>query len=114
SNIDEISTALQFIELLHEAELNSSDMELEDIELLRNPAESPLQVKDLDIRLALKLYLTTSSASQKVYNMNREAILERHPKDKIPSFDQIKRHVNNLSGIKPIVNDMCIKSCVAF
>ncbi|RDB16859.1 hypothetical protein Hypma_002695 [Hypsizygus marmoreus] len=37
-----------------------------------------------------------------------------HPKDTLLLYDQIKQHVANLTGIKPIKNNMYVNSCMAY
>ncbi|KAL6301085.1 hypothetical protein BKA93DRAFT_819140 [Sparassis latifolia] len=51
---------------------------------------------------------------QETYNAVREAILQRYPEDTILSYDQMKRRITELTGIVPIVHDMCINTCIAY
>ncbi|KAG9225406.1 hypothetical protein CCMSSC00406_0006207 [Pleurotus cornucopiae] len=114
SSIADVEITLKFIKLLRTATLEKSGMEPEDIELLRKPADYPLEIDDTDLLLGIKIYKACSLASEATYTSTRQAILERFPDCQMPSLDQVKRRVKNLSDVKPIVNHMCEKSCVAF
>lgn len=83
--------------------------------MLRNPPNSPLIIDDPDLLLGIQLFFNMSeSAAQDVYTKTLVAIQTRHPDSQLPSFDKIKRQVESLSGITPIIHDMCINSCLAF
>ncbi|CDO78241.1 hypothetical protein BN946_scf184571.g4 [Trametes cinnabarina] len=60
------------------------------------------------------MYLAHGDASQDNYNDNRAAILELHPDDDIPSYDQIRRKVADLTGIHALQTAMCVNSCIAY
>ncbi|TFK78154.1 hypothetical protein K466DRAFT_607260 [Polyporus arcularius HHB13444] len=40
--------------------------------------------------------------------------MEEHPEHELPSLKSIKKTVEELTGIKPIVTDMCKNSCLAY
>ena len=67
-----------------------------------------------DLLLALKTFLVSMNSSVATYINMREAVLQRHPEDQIPSYDQIKRIVTEITGVASIVHPMCKNSCVAF
>ncbi|KAG1740909.1 hypothetical protein EDB19DRAFT_1584313, partial [Suillus lakei] len=48
------------------------------------------------------------------YNLVRDATMERHPEDDILSHYCVKQAVAELSGVVPIVHDMCVNTCLAF
>ena len=54
------------------------------------------------------------NASQETYNSMCDAIKRRFPNEEILSYYKAKRLVENLTGIMPIIHDMCIKSCLGF
>ncbi|KAF8345425.1 hypothetical protein F5887DRAFT_885039, partial [Amanita rubescens] len=116
SEIDDIKTAAQFIEELKHAKLDNSNMHPNDIARLREaPKDFPFDVCDPDFLLSLRTFLAVNNASQDVYNSFRDAYLIRHPKDHVfLSYDQIKRRIQQISGIVPITHDMCIDTCAAF
>ncbi len=115
SEIDDIKTAAQFIEELKHAKLDNSNMHPSDIARLREaPKDFPFDVCDPDFLLSLRTFLAVNNASQEVYNSFRDAYLIRHPEDVFLSYDQIKRRIQQISGIVPITHDMCIDTCAAF
>jgi len=90
-------------------------MDERDIQRLRDaPHEFPFDVEDADFLFVLRAFLSVTNASQETYNSFRAAALARHPDNPFLSFDQMKRRVEQISGVVPIVHDMCINSCAAF
>ncbi|KAI0349119.1 hypothetical protein OH77DRAFT_1507564 [Trametes cingulata] len=95
------------------ATLENSGLDDEAINRLRHPPPALTEVSPVE-RAALRMFLARGDASQDNYEDNRAAIMELHPEDDIPSYDQIKRRISELTGIDAIRTDMCINSCVAF
>ena len=81
---------------------------------LRNPPSTPLVIEDPDLRLSIDIYLATTNSSQDTYNQVRDGIIRRYPDCGILSFASVKRKVAELSGVFPIVHDMCVNSCMAY
>ncbi|KAL6305364.1 hypothetical protein BKA93DRAFT_816991 [Sparassis latifolia] len=67
-----------------------------------------------DEQLSIKLFLADTDGSENIYNEVREAILEWHPEDKILTHHCVKRKVAEISGITPILEDMCPNSCISY
>lgn len=117
-NVADIRTSLEFIKALKDASLDD-EFELEDhdesvVERLRQPPQEPLDISDGDLRLSIDLFLSATNASEQNYVSNREAIMRRHPEDEILSYASIKAKIAEMSGVTPLVHDMCINSCAAF
>lgn len=73
-----------------------------------------MDVQDPSLRLGIDIFLAVSNSSEETYTKVRTAILRRYPDDDIPTLDQIKTHITEITGIVPLVDAMCINSCVAF
>jgi Transposase family tnp2 len=115
SGIGEINNTARFIESLKTAALDESNMQSEDIQRLRDaPSTFPFDVHDDDFVFALEAFLAVSNASQQTFNTFRSAAMKRHRDSPFLSYDQIKRRVEQISGVIPIIHDMCIDSCAAF
>ena len=112
--IDDLKTACEFIDGLHNASLDDENLPEDVLARLRHPLEHPLDIDNPDIRLSVELFLSIGNASQDTYTSARAAVLRRHPNDPILSFDQVKRKVAELSGVISIVHDMCPSSCIAY
>ncbi|KAG2141318.1 hypothetical protein DEU56DRAFT_708218, partial [Suillus clintonianus] len=112
--LDDIKDAMVFIEALRSATLDDGviNFDPDALERLRNPPQEILTIDDPDVLLSLKLFL--ADTTEAAYNSIRQAIMERFPDSEILSYYQIRRRVALLSGIQPIVHDMCVDSCVAF
>ena len=79
-----------------------------------NPPREQLKIDDPDLRLSLDIFFATTNASQDTYNDVRNAIVRRYPDSGILSYDQVKRRARQLSGIVPLVFDMCTNTCMAY
>jgi hypothetical protein len=86
-----------------------------DIERLREaPSHYPDEVSDKHFLKALRTFIATTNASEKTYNDVRAASQACYPDDPFLSFDQVKRKLEMLTGVVPILHDMCIDTCAAF
>jgi hypothetical protein len=114
--IDDIKIAMEFVRGLESATLDDKEMHLdsEALERLRNPPQYQIEVPSSDLRLAVDLYLAVENASQDTYNAVRTAILRRYPESELLSYAQTKNKIAQMSGITPLVHNMCINSCLAY
>jgi hypothetical protein len=112
--VAELRTAIAFVDGLKSASLDDEDLDAETLERLRNPPEGLADSIDPDLRLAIDLFLSASNASEENYTSSRKAFLRRHPEDDILTYARIKTKIAELTGIVPLVHDMCINSCLAF
>ncbi len=97
--MEDLQTALAFIEGVKHAKLDDSKLDPEVIKRLRNPIEAPLEIEDEDKLFSMKLFSVTAGSSQATYKEVREAILDRHPEDPILSYEQAKKAVQDNSGV---------------
>ncbi|KAJ7612738.1 hypothetical protein FB45DRAFT_722179, partial [Roridomyces roridus] len=115
---DDFDLAEQFITAIRDATLDNSDLDADCIDRLRNPIRAPLDISDSKLRLSLDMFLATSDASQKTYEKVIQGIQKAYPpnldSEKLLSFYQIKKKVSELSGVVPLLHDMCQNSCMAF
>lgn len=113
--LEEAKITLNFIQKLRDAKLNTKLEPLDNtfLERIRNP---PTTLPELgpDQRLSINLYLSITNASEATYNDVRQAILCRYPDSKILSHYQAKRLITDLTGIIPLMRDMCINSCMGY
>ncbi|THH07169.1 hypothetical protein EW146_g9401 [Bondarzewia mesenterica] len=114
SRIEDIRITQEFIASLQTASLNSDNLDPDVLYHLRNPPSEPLNLDDPDLRLSLDVFLAVSNASQETYHSIRAAIQRYNPNSGILSYDQIKRHVSELSGVSLIVEHMCVNTCIAY
>src|ERR1700692_4349096 len=112
ARLDDIKDAMIFIEALRSATLDNGliSFDPDALERLRNPPREVLSIDDPDVLLSLKLFL--ADTTEAAYSSIRNAIMERFPDSEVLSYYQVRRRVALLSGIQPIVHDMCIDSCV--
>ena len=86
-----------------------------DIDHLRNPPISVSEIlDDQHFVKAMKVFLATTNASEATYEGVRAAVMECYPEDPFLSYKQVRRRVESISGISPILHDMCIDTCAAF
>ena len=108
AQLNEMKTTLAFIEALRIASLNDPCANLDDNVLcrLQNPPMEPVNIGDDNILTGLDLFLGTINFPQNAYINSQEVMTHRHPEEKIPSFDQIKCIVAEITGVVPIVHHM--------
>ena len=92
-------------------------MDKDAIHRLRNPPQTPLDLSATPgLRLSLDLFLAGGHTSQKNYSDACAAVIREYPdaKAKLLSYYQCKRRVEEITGVVPIICDMCVKTCVAY
>ncbi|TFY74511.1 hypothetical protein EWM64_g9501, partial [Hericium alpestre] len=122
SQIHDISIAQQFTQLLRDASLAQDNLPPDALERLRNPPTHPPDVSDPVLRFSISIFMALSNASQESYNRIRAAFstfaacfpAAGLPGTQLLSYDQVKRRIGELSGVVPIIHDMCINTCLAF
>jgi hypothetical protein len=115
SPIDDLKKTARFIRSLRDATLEHSNMRQDDINRLRTANLGPiLDVEDKHFIKSLRGFLLSTSVSQATYNAWRDLILDCYPDDPFLSFNQMKRHIEQLSGVVPIYHDMCQDTCIRF
>jgi hypothetical protein len=115
SHIPELKLTAEFIQLLQNACLENSNMDPEDIHLLLNPPTSVSDIlDDKNFVKAMKVFLVMTNSSEATYESVRAAVMECYPEDPFLSYKQVRRRVESISGISPILHDMCIDTCAAF
>jgi hypothetical protein len=114
AQLEDAQHAMAFINALRKASLDDVHSQLppEAIDRIRNPPRELPDTTDPDLLLSLKYYFADMTI--KAYNTVRDATMERHPEDDIYSYYSVKQAVSELSGVVPIIHDMCINTCLAF
>ena len=113
ATLQNIRTALQFIQELKTASLDDGHLAPEIVPRLKNPPSDPVDLTPNE-RLSLELFISTQNAAQHVYTSVKKAIERRHPESHILTYDKAKQFTAEITGISPITDHMCIKSCVAY
>ncbi|KIK59410.1 hypothetical protein GYMLUDRAFT_119772, partial [Collybiopsis luxurians FD-317 M1] len=119
SEIEVIRTAQEFIRALQNASLDNGDLDAQSLQDLLNPDQHPLDldpVRDHDLLMCLKMFIAQQDtySSDESYTANISAVHNAYPDSKLYSHYRIEKEVKNLSGIQPILCDMCPNSCMAY
>ncbi|KAI0041645.1 hypothetical protein FA95DRAFT_1610837 [Auriscalpium vulgare] len=115
AHLGDLKNALAFVQGLRDAMLEGSGLSPDVVERLRNPITSPADVADPDLGLALDFFLASTTGSEANYTEMRTGYHRRHPDEpEIMSLYQIKQKVCELSGVSPILTDMCPNTCLAY
>ena len=117
TRLEDLLTAVKFIQLLQSASHDDVHCKMDQgtIQRLRNPPAILFDVSSHpDLCLGLDLFLANLNSSIESFNANRDAIMRRHPVDHIPSYEQLKRQISDITGVSAVVHHMCINSCLAF
>ncbi|KAF8968972.1 hypothetical protein BDZ97DRAFT_1644451, partial [Flammula alnicola] len=111
---DDLRIALEFKRALEKASLDNGDLDEEELLRLRNPVTELIDIEDRDVLLSIKLFLSTSNASDQTYKNIHKDLVEDSPNRKILSHAQVKKKLAELTGVHAIVHDMCPNSCIAY
>ncbi|KAJ7131581.1 hypothetical protein C8R43DRAFT_832208, partial [Mycena crocata] len=113
--IDDVRNAQLFIKALDGATLDNGDLPADVVHRLRNPIQSCVDIKDnKDFRLSLDLFLADTYASEATYKKSVDGVHRHSPHVKLLSHYEIKKQIEELTGVTPISYDMCIESCIAY
>ena len=115
--LEDLQLQLQFIQEINNASLEDegTQMDKDDLHRLQNPFDCELALDDAsDLRLSLKLLFVNINSPVEVYNANHAAMLWRHPNNDIFTYDRAKCFVKDLTGVVPLIHDMCIDTCVVY
>ncbi|EPQ49980.1 hypothetical protein GLOTRDRAFT_134382 [Gloeophyllum trabeum ATCC 11539] len=116
-SIDDIKYADQFIKLLKAATLDDGHSRLDDdvLERLLNPPNTTLDIDDPDTRFSIRVYLLLAEASEDCYASMQRAVADRFGSSvSMLSYYEVWKLVGDLTGVFPIVYDMCERSCMAY
>ncbi|TBU29097.1 hypothetical protein BD311DRAFT_611611, partial [Dichomitus squalens] len=114
----ELKQSMAFVDALKNATLEDSGLDPKVIERMRNPARDE-DLPDLTapenraLRLALKQFIATSH-SEKIYHECWDNMMEYNEGLTLPTYEAMQKLVQELSGVVPIVTDMCPDTCVAY
>lgn len=114
ARLHELQVSQAFIEALRVAKLDESNLSAATIARLRTPSHEPHAITELE-RAALRMFLARGDASEENYMDHREAMIKLHKEDAaLPTYEQLKVLVAELTGIHALREDMCINSCIAY
>ncbi|KAG6913641.1 hypothetical protein DXG01_005369, partial [Tephrocybe rancida] len=111
---EELRITLEFKKSIENAFLDNGDLDAEQLRTLRFPPQHVPAIDNHHILLSLKLFVSTTIAANQVYTNVRADIMEMHPEDALLTHAAVKKLVAQMSGVTPIVKDMCPNSCIAY
>ncbi|KAJ3516389.1 hypothetical protein NMY22_g14216 [Coprinellus aureogranulatus] len=117
SMIDHIWYTQEFTKDIEAATLDNGKLSQDCIDHLRSPEAPDVSFSDEDVRLCLAIYIAASRTSEKVYEGVLNAIWARWPDEdsvKLMSIYEVRKAVEEVSGVHPILDDMFVNGCEAF
>ncbi|KAJ7758457.1 hypothetical protein DFH07DRAFT_958303 [Mycena maculata] len=114
SRIEDIQLSLDYIKCIQEATFENGGLEIDCVERLRDPIQEPIDISDPDLCLSLDLFMETSNSLEKTYDGVRSSVCRRHPEDDILTHHLVKKKVVEMTGVVPLLHDMCQNSCMAY
>lgn len=109
-----MQNALAFVDGLREATLDNGPLDPESVDRLRHPREGEVQLDNHDLIYALRLFCKLQNQSQGAYDDVRFENQRRNPDDVMPSLHELEKKIGALTGVVPILTDMCPNSCAAY
>ncbi|CDO72198.1 hypothetical protein BN946_scf184970.g50 [Trametes cinnabarina] len=102
-----------FIRCLQTATLENSGMSPQSVARVRTPRTAPVEITPSE-RLGVRMFTARGDASEENYADNRAAFMEFEPEASIPTYEQVKGLVANITGVQAIRSEMCTNTCVAY
>ncbi|KAG6875424.1 hypothetical protein C0992_003906 [Termitomyces sp. T32_za158] len=113
AHIESLRVSQEYIHLIQNATLDGDKLDSDTFDRLQNPIQGPVDVLNPDDKLSLEIFTATNS-SEATYNQCCAAIHRRYPDSHLLTFYKVKQLIANISGVVPVMDDMCINSCHAF
>lgn len=110
-HLEALKSTQEFIEALRSATIENTQLHPDLLQRLRDPPTCELQIDDPILRQSLETYL--EDITEETYERIRVSLIRNH-NITLLSHSRIKAKVQEISGVYPIHNDMCIGGCVAF
>ncbi|KIJ90472.1 hypothetical protein K443DRAFT_15215 [Laccaria amethystina LaAM-08-1] len=104
----------ELIQKISLATLENDKLDPDMLDNLKHPDTEPIDISDPDTRLSLDLFTSCNNASEATYNAVRDSVLRRFPNITILSYHPIKKFVSKTTVVDAVLDEMRIKSCVAF
>ncbi|THH01861.1 hypothetical protein EW026_g929 [Hermanssonia centrifuga] len=111
--IEDLQISQAFIDALQGASLDDEKLHPDVLERIRNLPTEEYQLEDPALHLSLKIFLGLDRASEAHYNLVRNAVSRSHGIVML-TLHQVKRAVEDISGVRAVYDDMCINSCIAY
>ena len=111
--LESLRVSVEFIKGLEGANLDNDPIPNDVRERLRSPPTAFPHIDD-DLRMCFRIFLETVNGSQAAYDGVGRFIKQRYPDSQFSTYDQMKRQLTELTGVVPVMTDMCIDTCVAF
>lgn len=117
--LEELRLAQDFIKHIEDAKLDEMALPQHIIDRLRTPQASTINLEeDEALRAGLELFVGTKHLPEEVYNTARNVYnrsMQRQGVDMtMPSLYTVKEQMQEMTGVHPIMHDMCPNSCIAY
>ncbi|KAG6915362.1 hypothetical protein DXG01_011972 [Tephrocybe rancida] len=113
ARLKSLRNSQEFICLIQSATLDNDKLDKDTLYRLRHPVEGCIDIASPDNKLSLEIFAATD-ASEATYTRCLKAVQHRYPDSGMLSFHNVKQLVARVSGVVPVMDDMCINSCHAF
>jgi hypothetical protein len=112
-HLNALRNSTSFVDQLCLASLDNDAILPEAREQLRSPP-TELPLIDADLCMCIEIFLGTTNGSQATYNNVCRAIQWCSPEIQTLSYKQMWQKLVDLTGVIPVMTDMCFDLCVAF
>ncbi|KAH9912116.1 uncharacterized protein B0H18DRAFT_890784, partial [Fomitopsis serialis] len=114
AHLDDLRHSIAFIDGLKSATHTNGPLDEETVERLRHPPQHEVCLADADILKSLGLYMELQNSSQSTYTSVRDVLYKRYPEDKTLSLYEVEKKIAELTGVVPVLTDMCPGTCIAY
>jgi hypothetical protein len=122
ATLEELQLVQKFIACIRDASLDNDSLPADVIDRLRNPITNIFDLDEQEaLRTGIELFLATETASEAVFNQSRDVFHRAMDRmgvsenfEPIPSLFQVKERIKEITGVYPLMHDMCPKTCMAY
>ncbi|EJF67489.1 hypothetical protein DICSQDRAFT_41667, partial [Dichomitus squalens LYAD-421 SS1] len=116
--LEELKNSIAFIKALKGATLEDSGLDPKVIQRMHNPQQDGdlpdlMAPENRELLLALDQFIANGH-SEEAYRANRQAVMRYEKGLILPTYEAMQKTVEELSGVVPIITDMCPETCVAY
>ena len=112
-HLETLCVLLEFIKGLEGASLDNDPI-LDNVrDRLWSPSTMFPHIND-DLQMFICIFMEMINGSQSTYDSVCQFIKQQYPDAQTLTYDQMKRTLADLTGVVPVMTNMCSETCVAF
>lgn len=121
ATLEELELVQKFIREIKDATLDADNLPPSVIERLRNPSNIPASIADKAMHSGIDLFISMSNETETAFDKARDVFNRtlvrlglEDDQNQIPTLFKVKEEILQITGVYPMMHDMCPNSCMAY